>query len=311
MTLQQLEYIVSLDTYRSFVAAAEHCCITQPTLTMQVKKLENEIGVQIFNRTKKPLQPTKAGQEIISKSRRILREVNQLKDMVSSEKESLRGIFRVGVIPTIAPYLFPLFLPEFAKDNPQTELKIQELQTQEIIRGLKDDTLDIGILVTPLEERSIREVVLYNEPFLLYHPSDHPIGSKLKVTPQLLDMHDLLVLNEGHCFRNQILNICNRSKKNDEINGFDYQSGSIETLKKLVKKGMGYTLVPQLAVSEEPDFSHVKHFEQPEPVREVSIVVHHSFSKELFIEKLRKHILSSIPDHLVKNKNYVRVKWRR
>ena len=309
MTLQQLEYIVSLDNQRNFVLAAEKCFITQPTLTMQVKKLEEEIGVQIFDRSKKPLQPTPAGERIVIKARQILREVNQLKEFITTEKESLKGKFTVGVIPTLAPYLLPLFLPQFARENPETHLKIMELQTADIIKGLKNDVIDIGLLVTPLDEKTIREIVLFNEPFLLYHSGDHSIAKHNLIKPDMLELKEILVLDEGHCFRNQILNICNSDRPNLSV-GFDYQSGSIETLKNLVDKGVGYTLVPELSVNEEIEKDHIKRFEAPEPVREVSIVVHSSFTKELLIEKLRSLILRNIPSRFVKNKKYMRVKWR-
>ena len=250
MTLQQLEYIVALDDHRHFVKAAEHCFVSQPNLTMQVKKLEDEIGVKIFDRSKKPIQPTPIGIEILQRARRILRESKQLSAFVNHEKETLEGEFSIGIIPTVAPYLLPAFLPRFIEENPRLHLKISELQTGQIISRLRQGTIDIGVLATPLNEENIIEHTLYYEPFLLYLPDDHRLVNKAFLLADDLETRDLLVLNEGHCFREQTLSICGRSQKGDGI-GFDYQSGSIEALKNLVKKGVGYTLVPELSVQGE------------------------------------------------------------
>jgi len=309
MTLQQLEYVVALDSHRNFVVAANKCFVTQPTLTMQLKKLEDEIGVQIFDRNKKPLQPTLAGERIVMKARQILQEVDQLKAFLSNERESLHGSFTIAIIPTLAPYLLPLFLPAFNQQNPDTYLQIFEQQSEEIIRGLKNNTIDLGILVTPLKEKSIREIELFQEPFLLYHPINHQLAQAEKVTPSMLNLSEMLILDEGHCFRNQTLNICNSETNNNNL-GFNYQSGSIETLKNLVNKNLGYTLVPELSVCSLQDNDQIKRFVSPEPVREISLAVHKSFTKELLIEKLRQIILTQIPENFAKNNKYMKVMWR-
>ena len=309
MTLQQLEYVIALDTYRHFITAAEKSFVTQPTLTMQLMKLEDEIGVQIFDRTKKPMVPTNAGEQFVLKARQILREVSQLKEMISSDKNILKGEFRIGVIPTLAPYIVPLFLKEFIHDNPQTHLKIYEMQSEDIIKSLKHDVLDIGLLVTPLNEKSLREVPLFYEPFLLYVPDDYAAENQKSINPVDIDRSKVLLLNQGHCFRNQTLEICNHSNTGTVL-GFEYESGSIEALKGLVKKGIGITLVPELSVLNELDSNNVIRLDEPEPVREVSIVVHQSFTKEPLIDEIRKGILSNIPSRFMKNEKRIRVKWR-
>jgi LysR family hydrogen peroxide-inducible transcriptional activator len=276
---------------------------------MQVKKLEEEIGLRIFDRDRKPMKPTPAGEQVILIARQILREADQMKAFVSNEIESLAGNFNVGIIPTLAPYLLPLFLPSFIKENPTTKLKIQELQTDEIVSQLNKGTLDIGILVTPLESKTMREIPLFYEPFLLYLPEDHDLIHIRKLTTHHVDPEDMLFLEEGHCFREQALNICYRREKKKET-GFEYASGSIETLKKLVKQGVGYTLVPELSVVAELDMKNIKRFESPEPVREVSIVVHHSFTKEALIERFHDSILQNIPNRFRKFERFTRVKWR-
>lgn len=309
MTIQQLEYIVALDNYRHFVTAAEKCFVSQPNLSMQVKKLEEEIGVKIFDRDQKPLEPTHTGEQILLKARQILREVDHLKAFVSQEKESTKGEFTLGIIPTLAPYLLPVFLPGFVKSHPDTRLIIRELQTEEIIRNLQQGTLDIGLAVTPLEEKSIREVALFHEPFLLYLPKNHPLLASERLNPEQLDREELLLLGEGHCFRDQTLELC---KGRDPISeaGFAYESGSVEALMGLVRQGVGYTLVPEMSVGEKADRQHVRRFLPPEPVREVSIVVHQSFSREALLEELRDAIQDAVPDSFRKMRHYLRVKWR-
>lgn len=308
MTLQQLEYIVALDEYRHYVTAAEHCFVSQPNLTMQVKKLEDEIGVRIFNRDKKPLQPTEIGKEVIVRARQIIRESRQLKEFVNDTKESLEGEFTIGIIPTLAPYLLPRFLSIFMKENPTVHLKIQELQTAQIISHLENGIIDIGILATPLKETTIREIPVFYEPFLLYLPENHRLLNEKLMLAEDLDPSEVLVLDEGHCFREQALSICKRAKLGSSI-GFDYQSGSIEALKKLVQNGIGYTLVPELSVINELSSIHVRRFNTPEPVREVSIVVHSSYFKESIINRLKETIQIAIPKRLLNKQSVVEFEW--
>ncbi|MCG8307036.1 MAG: hydrogen peroxide-inducible genes activator [Cytophagales bacterium] len=310
MTLQQLEYIVALDEYRHYVTAAEHCFVSQPNLTMQVKKLEEEIGVRIFDRDKKPLQPTVIGKEVIVRARQIIRESRQLKEFVNHEKESMEGEFTIGIIPTLAPYLLPRFLPLFMSENSRVHLKIQELQTEQIISQLENGMIDIGFLVTPLNEASIREIPVFYEPFLLYLPKDHRFFNEKFMLAEDLDPSEVLVLDEGHCFRAQTLSICKRAELGSSI-GFDYQSGSIEALKSLVQNGVGYTLVPELSVINEPDAVHIRRFTNPEPVREVSIVVHSSYFKESVIDRLKDTIQKVIPKRFLERQSIVEFEWNR
>jgi LysR family hydrogen peroxide-inducible transcriptional activator len=308
MTLQQLEYIVALDEYRHYVTAAEHCFVSQPNLTMQVKKLEEEIGVRIFNRDKKPLQPTEIGKEVIIRARQIIRESRQLKEFVIHERESMEGEFTIGIIPTLAPYLLPHFLPVFMKENPRVHLKIQELQTGQIISQLENGIIDLGFLATPLNESSIREIPVFYEPFLLYLPENHRFMNEKLMLAEDLDPSEVLVLDEGHCFREQALAICKRAKLGSSI-GFDYQSGSIEALKSLVQNGVGYTLVPELSVINELNSVHIRRFTYPEPVREVSIVVHSSYFKESVINRLKETIQKVIPQRFLKKQSIVEFDW--
>ncbi|RCW36109.1 LysR substrate-binding domain-containing protein [Marinilabilia salmonicolor] len=310
MNIQQLEYIVALDDHRHFVDAAESCHITQPTLTMQVRKMEDEIGVQIFNRSRKPIEPTPAGEEIIIRARQILREISDLRNYVSHEKKSIEGEFRLGIIPTLAPYLIPRFLPQFISENPNTHLRIEELESEQLLKALHNDRIDIGLMVTPTEERQIREIPLFYEPFLFYAPYDHPYMHNEFIEDNLLDPAKVLVLTEGHCFRNQTLDICGKANQTNNAFGFYYESGSIEALKAMVRKGIGYTLVPELSVDSMTDRPFVRRFTAPEPVREVSIVVHQSFTRQLLIDQIKSAVLDNLPDNINKTKSVKKIKWR-
>lgn len=305
MNLQQLEYIVALDIHRNHVRAADHCNVTQPTLSMMVKKLENELAVKIFDRSQ-PLKPTASGEIIISRARQILQEIKNLKEFIRNEKDSIEGEFRLGVIPTLAPYLLPRFLNEFLENHPGTSFTVIEMLTEDIIKNLKTGRLDVGILVTPLDDKDIREIPVFYEPILLYTSENLNYYTQKKVNLKTLNTDNLLLLEEGHCFRGQVMNLCPAKDKRIR-HQLNYQSGSFETLKAMVDNNYGYTLIPELAVNS--NSKHVKHFNSPEPVREVSLAVHHGFVKEKLLIKLREAILKSIPPHFKKNEKYIRVRW--
>lgn len=310
MTLQQLEYVIALANHRNFVKAAESCFVTQPTLTMQVAKLEDEIGFLIYDRTKKPLRPTKLGDDFINKARKIIDDVNDLKWSVSNEKETIAGTYKLAIIPTLATTILPILLPGFNRDFPEVFLIVEELQSESIIDGLKNNSIDIGIMATPTNEAWIQEYIMFYEPFLAYYNKDNAAGDKRKIALNEMDINKMLLLSEGHCFRNQMLNLCNNKKSNSQFH-FEYQSGSIETLKALVDKDMGFTLVPELSVlCEIKTANHIKRFKAPEPVREVSIITHQNFHKYSLIDEMRKKILSGIPATFSKNENYQRIEWR-
>lgn len=310
MTLQQLQYIIALDTHRHFVKAAESCFVAQPTLTLQVKKLEEEMGIVLFDRTAQPLKPTAIGIEFIEKARVILRDVNVLKEMVSQEKDGLTGQLRLGIIPTLAPYLLPLLLKDFKEELPDLQLIIKEMQSEEIISALKKDILDIGVMVTPLEDTHIREIILFYEPFLVYASEQSALYEKESINADDIKLKELWLLNQGHCFRNQVLNLCNSNKSKNIDGQFFFESGSIETLKNLVKNNYGYTLIPELAVQKGIDEHFIRYFAEPVPVREVSLVVHQSFSRKLLLKKIQDKIYTAIPERFKKDQDYMKVNWR-
>lgn len=305
MTLQQLRYIEALDKYRHFGKAAEACLVTQPTLTMQLKKLEDEMGVLLFDRSKQPIKPTPSGSIVLAKAKEILQQTDQLFNYVRGEHTNLAGTYQIGVIPTVAPYLLPRFLPSFISKYPESTLVIREMQTERIIEGLMEGSLDMGLLVTPLHESALREVPLFNEPFFVY---THDAKMADNVAHDELSEQGLMLLEEGHCFRAQTLEICGNREQQGLLN-LDFRSGSIESLKGLVRKGLGYTLVPALSVTED-DTALIRRFAAPAPVREISIVTHKSFVRERFLEVLREHIRSSIPEEYLNESTFYQVRWR-
>ena len=306
MTLQQLQYVIALDTHRHFVRAAESCHVAQPTLTLQLKKLEHQLSTVLFDRSSKPLRPTPMGEIFIEKARQILRDVDQLKALVNEERTQIEGTFRLGIIPTIAPYLLPRFLGGFQDQYPDTRLSIQEIRSEEIIRQLEINQLDIGIMATPLQEQHIREIPLYYEPFLLYAHSENPILTRKKITPRALRPEELWLLNQGHCFRDHALNFCGVQENRLPT----LEAGSIQTLKSLVRQLSGYTLIPELSYDKARDAKNCVKFHDPQPVREISLVVHKNFTKELLLTELRRTILDQIPENFRKNERFMTVKWR-
>jgi LysR family hydrogen peroxide-inducible transcriptional activator len=292
MTLQQLRYLVALDDHRHFGRAAAACGISQPTLTVQVRRLEEDLEVELIDRRELPVTPTPAGASLIAQARKVLREAGQLQAMVDELQTGLSGTFRIGIIPTLAPYLLPLFLPAFADRYPGIRLVIDERKTSRILKSLKRGDLDLGILVTPVDPAEYEEVALFQERFLVYLHPGHPLwGHKQLLRDDLRD-RSLWVLSEGHCFREQTLSFCDRPSAAGHKNVL-YESGSIETLKHLVRNGSGMTLVPELSVT--ADDPHVRRFKAPEPVRQVSLVVRRPFARRKVLEALAASIRRAVP----------------
>lgn len=295
MTLTQLEYIVALDTYRHFVLAAEKCFVTQPTLSMQIQKLEEELGVKIFDRTKQPVIPTEIGTSIIAQARVTLREADMIRQLISDQKDALSGELRIGIIPTLAPYLLPPLYKVMTKKYPQLKLVIKETITEEVIHELKNSRLDCGIVVTPLRDQAIKEDVMFYEELFVYVSRKNALYDKKYVLAGEIDPNQLWLLEEGHCFRSQILNLCELRKSSDF--NFKYETGNMETLKRMVDKSDGITILPELAVKE-LDKSHqklIKQLKEPRPAREVSLVIHRNHIKTKLIETLKEEILSIVP----------------
>lgn len=307
MTITQLEYILAVEKFRHFGKAAKASSITQPTLSMQLQKAEEELGVIIFDRSKNPILTTDEGHKIIEQARLVIREYNKIFSIIEASKNEVSGEFRLGVIPTLAPYVIPLFAGDFVKKYPDVNLKIEEFKTEEIIDLLNKDELDAGLLVTPLEGENFIERVLFHEPFSVFASFGHPLLKKTKIKDKDLDTSDVWLLNEGHCFRQQVLNLCKISGETGNHDNLKFESGNLETLKNMILSNSGYTLLPQLAVLNlsNIDRKHVREFQNPVPTREVSLVHNRIFLKEKIISALEESIVDHLPDSLasLKKKN--------
>lgn len=305
MTFVQLEYIVAVDTHRHFAAAASHCFVTQPTLSMQVHKLEQELGIIIFDRSKQPVIPTEAGREIIGQARKILSERQLIGEIVQTKKGVLTGELRIGIIPTLAPYLLPLFIPAFTTKYPQIKLVINELTTEMAIARLREGRIDVGVLVTPLQENGIREQVLFYEELLVYVSRKNAAYKKTYMLARDIDPNKLWLLEEGHCFRSQIVRLCELRKASKEGSHFDYEAGSLETLRRMVDLNDGITILPELAATDLSGRQQqlIRHFKQPAPMREVSLVVHRDFVKQRLVAALKEEIIRSVPEKVRQNSN--------
>jgi LysR family hydrogen peroxide-inducible transcriptional activator len=291
MTITQLKYVLAVAEHKNFTLAAEKCFVTQPTLSMQIQKVEEELGIQIFDRTKKPIQLTEIGQKIVNQSKNIVNEADRIQDIVDQQKGFIGGEFRLAIIPTVMPTLLPMFLNNFIKKYPKVKLIIEELNTNDIIEKLNNGHLDAAIAATPLQEDKIKEVVLYYEPFVAYIPENHNTFSKKEIEIEDLDINEILLLQDGHCFRDGILNLCRNQNKNEKSH-FQLNSGSFETLIKLADEGLGITLLPYLHTLNlsEKDQLKLKHFVEPKPAREVSLIFPKNELKIHIIDALRATI---------------------
>ncbi len=291
MTITQLKYILAVAEHQNFTVAAEYCAVTQPTLSMQIQKLEDQLDIKIFNRAKKPISLTEIGQKIVIQAKTIVEESNRINDIVDQQKGFIGGEFRIAIIPTIMPTLLPMFLKTFSKKYPKVNLHIEELTTEEIVKKLSDGHIDAAIAATPLENENIMERPLYYEPFMGFVPESHKLSSKKLLCVDELEADELLLLKDGHCFKESILNICSSLTSKDK-KSFRLESGSFDTLIKLSKEGLGMTLLPYLHTLDlnTEDKKLLREFEAPVPAREVSLIYHKSQLKMQLIEVLKTTI---------------------
>lgn len=288
MTITQLQYVLAVAEHQNFTHAAEKSFVTQPTLSMQIQKLEDELDILIFDRSKKPIQLTAVGEKIVEQARNIVNESHRIQDIVDQEKGFIGGEYRIGIIPTVMPTLLPLFLKNFVKKYPKVNLKIEEQNTDVLIEKLEEGYLDAAIAATPLGNPNIKESVLYYEPFVAYIPQNHKLYPLKKVRLEDLDLEDILLLEDGHCFREGVINLCkNKNFKDDQ---FHLESGSFETMMKLADEGLGMTLLPFLHTMDlsESQKMNLRFFHDPNPAREVSLIYHKS--------ELKTHITNALKD---------------
>lgn len=309
MNIQQIEYVLAVVDLKNFQLAAEKCFVTQSTLSTMIGKLEAEIGIKIFNRKTKPVTITSEGEVIIEGMRRVIYEIEAMKNIVAELKGKLEGELKVGVIPTIAPYLLPLISNEFADALPDVNIKVKEMTTTEISEALKIRTLDIGILALPLDDTEIKETQIYSEPFLVYDCTDGDHDKK--VTLENLDYTKICLLEEGHCLRTQVQKICELSNLYpSKYNNFDFQSGSMESLLRITKSRKGLTIIPHLAMFNfsKEDLSKIIEFQSPQPARMVGLVTNKFFVKKKLLEELHKVIQKVITPLLPQNQDQQIVK---
>jgi LysR family transcriptional regulator, hydrogen peroxide-inducible genes activator len=291
MTITQLKYVLSVAEYQNFTIAAEHSFVTQPTLSMQIQKLEEELGAKIFNRATKPIELTEVGRKIVEQAKIIVDESNRITDIVHQQKGYIGGEFKLGMIPTVMPTLLPMFLNNFTKKYPKVKLIIEELTTEDIVRKLTDGHIDAAIAATPLENEAIKERPLYYEPFVGLIPKGHRLSKQKFIEVDDLELNEILLLEDGHCFKDSVLNLC-KSNKLDANFHFQLQSGSFDTLIKLSKEGFGMTLIPYLQTLDlsEKDKEFLREFKAPQPAREISLLYHKSKLKMQLIEALKTTI---------------------
>ena len=297
MNFQQLEYIVAVDNTRHFVTAAGRCFIAQATLSMMIRKLEEELEVKIFDRSKVPVIPTELGEKVIRQARVVLAERDNIRHLVQAGRKEPQGELRIGIIPTLAPYLRPLFLNDFLNAYPLISLQVNELTTDEILQRLERQELDAGILAIPLHHGRLQEQSLFYEEFVLYGPAQDKLMKKKYVLPRDIDINRLWLLEEGHCLRDQVINLCELKSKERSMHQLDFAAGSIETLRRMVEMNQGLTILPSLALKfmTPSQQKNIRHFKRPAPVRQIGLVTYRLYTKEKLIAALGQHILKNIP----------------
>ncbi len=298
MTLQQLEYLIAIYENGSMLKASRACEVTQPTLSAMLQKLEKELNVSIFDRSVQPLRVTEIGKEIINQARVILRTAADLKDMVNESRNRVEGELNIGVIPTVAPYFVPEFVNHFCESHKNIELTVEEMKTEDVIKGLKNSVIDMAVLATPLNEDTILEIPLYYERFYAYvSPMQKEIFAKESLKAEDLPLEALWVLSEGHCLTKQIFNFCGEETKTKQV----YSAGSISTLIKIVDKVGGCTVIPELDIQflSEEQKANVRPIENPIAVREISLVVKEDFIREKLLNEVVNSVKQIIPSEMI------------
>ena len=312
VTLTQLEYIIAVDTYRHFGRAAEACSITQPTLSMQIKKLEEDLETTIFDRSIQPLIPTDVGRRIIDQAKVVVNEAEEVMNIIKDHKNQVSGQLRIGIIPTLAPYLLPLFIGKYKKKYPNIQIKIVEQTTENIVLNLNKDLIDVGILVTPLKEEKIIEKPVFYEEMLIYVNPENKLFNQKVITPKDIATPEIWLLSDGHCFRDQVINLCSFMGNINSQLPFHYEAGSLETLMNIIDQEGGITLIPELAKfsMSEKRLKNVRTFTTFKPLREVSLVYSRLFSKHKLINLMWREIIEDLPQELHNKQRGSVVEWK-
>ena len=312
VTLTQLEYVVAVDDYRHFATAAEKCFVTQPTLSMQIKKMEDDLGVILFDRSRQPVVPTDIGSRLIAQARVVLAAAGRLSEIIAEDKAEVAGSLKIGIIPTLAPYLLPLFIGDYIRKYPAVRIEVEEMVSEDIIRSLKQDTIDVGLFVTPYHDEKIVERPVFYEEMLVYVSPGHSLLKKNKVNVRDIATPDIWMLGDGHCFRDQVVNLCEMKNFQHRNLPFDFESNSLETLMKIVDKEGGFTLIPELALQymSEEHRQQIRRFEENVPLREVSVIYSRYYIKHKLIDLLSEEICSVIPPQMLNKERGRIVEWK-
>jgi LysR family transcriptional regulator, hydrogen peroxide-inducible genes activator len=310
MTIQQWDYVLAVIEYGNFTRAAEACFVTQPTLSIQISKLEDELGMKLLNRISSPVSGAPGAEEIIRRSRSALRLIQSIPGIAEDLQGDLSGTLSVGVIPTLSQYLLPLFLSQFLAEYPGLHLQISEKPSSDIIADIKDFRLDCGILALPVGKEGLVEERLFDEEFMVYMPP----GRKREESVSLarLDLNDILLLTEGHCLRDQILDICGSPEKRQDLR-LEFETGSLESLKKLVDQGLGFTLLPELSTAglDEEQKARVIPLSPVPPMRQIGLVFHPACSRPGLVRKLAAALVKELPEKVRQNKTGFPVPWKK
>lgn len=297
ITLIQLQYFTALAEYQHFGRAAKSCGVSQPTLSAQIQRLEEELEGDLVDRRSQPIRLTQLGEQVLLHARKTLQSAQSLVEASQHFRKPLEGQLRLGVIPTVSPYLVPRFAPELLKRFPRLSVQIEEATTEQLVEKLNADQLDAAILSTPILDSHFVEEVLYREPLMAYLPEGHPKSKDLFLTSSELKAEQILLLPEGHCFRDQVLQLCGGDRSMDRI---QLVVGQFETLVRLADEGMGMTLLPQLAISELTPVrqKRVRPIAEPRPVRQIALLALPGHRRLGMVEALARIIRLSLPDVL-------------
>lgn len=299
MNIQQLEYILAVDQFRHFAKAAEHCRVTQPTLSMMIQKLEDELGVKLFDRNTQPVRPTPPGRKVIDQARVVLHQTALIKDIVNEEEQSLKGTFRLSVLPTIAPYLLPRFFQQLAEEHEDLDIRVQEMQTIPTITALINGDIDAAIIASQPIEQQLQGETLYYEAFFGYVSPQENVFKNELIRSSDISGERLWLLDEGHCFRDQLMRFCQLEKV--KLHQAAYRLGSMETFMRMVESGNGITFIPELAVLQlsEEQKKLVRPFAIPKPTREIVLITRKDFIRHSIGSILSEAIKKSVPKELL------------
>ncbi len=297
MTIQQLQYVVAVDEHRHFQKAAVACFVTPAALSIMVKRLEEELGVVIFDRSRQPVIPTEMGVIVIRNAREILSGVRKMEQEVKySTGTDIRGELRIGVIPTLAPYLLHLFVPGLLAKYPDLKIQLKELHTHTILEQLQHDLLDVGLMAVQPELQGLKVRSLFRERLLVFVSENETSLNHRFLLPGDIDVERLWLLEEEHCLRSQVMNLCSLKKKAVEHARMTFDAGSIETLMNIVEGSGGITVIPELATLQftAARKQQVRYFAPPEPVREIGMVTYRHFVKEKLLDILQEEIQAAV-----------------